>query len=146
MKYGVDAEHKPIDWCSYLFRRMRSGALSAEAFGDNQLRVLIFNFDRLFEQRPFLSVTSSYEISDEDAASLCGQFPVLHIHGRLGRLPWMPYDELNGDGFVREYHPTLSREHRLACVDHIKIVQDEIPTERLDKAHAFLEWAECVLV
>ncbi len=132
------------DWCRYLLQHMHRGAPTPSQFADNRLRVITFNFDRSFEQRLFADVRDRYVVSAAEAAEVCRQFPVLHVHGRLGRLPWMEQDEDEGQECVREYAPTATIADRAACISHIRIIQEEIPTSRLDRARSYFEWAEQV--
>jgi hypothetical protein len=126
-----------VDWCRYLFRSMKTAR--ADEFVKNKLRVITFNFDRSFEHRLALMARVTYRLDDDALPLVCSSFPVLHLHGSLGRHPY--FDESPSE-VLRPYTPATTIEQRCALVNEIKIVQDEIPPGVLGTARKHLEWAE----
>lgn len=74
-------------WYEYLYQRMNS---SFETFGENQLAVVTFNYDRSFEHYLHTALMNSYGKSDEECAEKLSTIRIIHVHGQLGYLPWQP--------------------------------------------------------
>jgi hypothetical protein len=131
---------REIDWCRYLFRAMKTRR--AEDFAKNKLRIITFNFDRSFEHRLGLMVRVAYQLTDKQAASVCSEFPIVHVHGSLGRHPWWP--NWSASLVTRSYSPDTTIDERRALIKEINIVQDEVPQSVEDEAREHLQWAEHV--
>ena len=56
------------DWYEYLFRRMREGALSLNAFLQNGLRVVTFNYERSLEQFFVTALQRTYGVKPPEIA------------------------------------------------------------------------------
>lgn len=115
-------------WYKYLFDKINSP--SFEKFSDNKISIITFNYDRSFEHFLFNSVQKSYGKSDEECAVVISKIPIIHLHGRLGYLPWQ-----NKNG--RHYKKDNSKEDIIKSADEIKIIHEDI-----DRDSEFLEARE----
>jgi len=88
----LEEEHKLSDftnrgesWYAYLFNKLNA---PFDAFSENKLSIITFNYDRSLEHCLFKSMRSKYKKSDEECAEKLSKLPMIHVHGRLGALPW----------------------------------------------------------
>jgi hypothetical protein len=98
------ARHSEAHWYSALLRQV---APQKTAVYDNQLTIVTFNYDRSLEHFLFEAFRERFGASDEEAASFVTHLKILHVHGRLGSLPWQesggfPYGDGNSLARVRE--------------------------------------------
>lgn len=135
----TDQNKRSVDWYGYLFRHMRTADTSS--FAANQARVITFNFDRSFERRLFLMLRSYYGISDLEATKLCAAVPVLHLHGRLGGEGWLGERRQES----RNYTPTATVDQKVALLEAIKIVHEELDRDTVAQAKDWLDdWAKVI--
>lgn len=73
------------NWYKYLYKRLKS---PFEEFGNNQLSVITFNYDRSFEQYMFTALENDYDKKIDEVAEKVGTVPVVHVYGKLAPLPW----------------------------------------------------------
>ena len=59
-----------------------------EEFRNNKLTIITFNYDRSLEHFIFTVIKNLYGKSDDSVAELMTHFPIIHVHGSLGPLPW----------------------------------------------------------
>lgn len=109
------------NWMRYLFDKMRATTL--QAFSENQVAFVTFNFDRSLEYFLFNSLRNTFGAIAKDCAQALTSIPIIHLHGRLGWLPWQ------GDR-SRAYEPTATAENVQMCVDNIKLVHEELKDGR----------------
>jgi len=109
------------NWMRYLFDRMRANTL--EEFGKNEVAFITFNFDRSLEHFLFSSLQRTYGARDSDVAEVLKKIRIIHLHGRLGYLPWQ-------NGASRPYTDQLSSEVVEMCVGNIKLVHEELKDGR----------------
>jgi hypothetical protein len=74
------------NWLAYLYGYMVGGSL--EEFSQNKVSFVTFNYDRCVEHFLFVSLKNSFGRPDEETAQVVKKFNVVHLHGRLGHLPW----------------------------------------------------------
>jgi hypothetical protein len=111
------------NWMRYLFERMRAPTL--EAFAENKVSFVTFNFDRSLEHFLFTSLMNTYEGSSEtDCAKILGQIPIIHLHGRLGYLSWQ------GAKLSRPYSVEITPAILDLCVRNIRLIHEELEEER----------------
>lgn len=125
----------PVDhWYQYVWSFM---ADSLDAFGDNQLRVITFNYDRSFEYYLLTALQHSFGISSLEAAQHLRKIPILHVYGELGKLP-----DLADDGCEsRFYRPDLSDPAFLAAAARgIRVIDESRDDDDIfDQAYAYLK-------
>lgn len=73
-------------WLAYLYGHMVG--IQLEDFATNQVTFVTFNYDRIVEHFLYTSLIHSFGRSAEDTAAVASEIPVIHLHGRLGSLPW----------------------------------------------------------
>lgn len=109
-------------------------------FGQNQLSVITYNYDRSFEYCLLRVLEATYGLEWNECIKILEQhIPIIHLHGTLG--------ELYGRGKdIREYRTDLSTENLDMAVRNIRIVHEIGPggTQFL-KAYEKLEGAKHVV-
>ncbi len=73
------------NWYIYLFNRMEAPFSS---FADNKISFVTFNYDRSLEVYLFTALKNAYGKSDREVFEVISQIPIIHVHGKLGGLPW----------------------------------------------------------
>lgn len=97
-------------------------ALNAQEddFQNNRFSVVTFNYDRSLETFLFTCLQNTYGITDERAAELAESVPIVHVHGRLGRLPWQ-----SGDGKERPYNKQRDSKTIAVARDSIRVIHED---------------------
>ena len=130
-------------WYEHLFNRLGPTLDDIRA---SQLRVITFNYDRSFEHYFFSALRKSYNVGTDQAADIVHKIlRVVHVHGKLGPLPWE--DKGTGDG--RAYRPAEQSDLRdlaVAAAQAIKIVHESSGgDEAFGAARQLLAVAESVI-
>ena len=90
---STDPDHKPKRcWYRQLYKAIDT---HLEDFHNNKLSVITFNYDRSLEHFIYTSLRSdNLDKSEAEIAQAANSLEVLHVHGRLGYLPWQnqPHD------------------------------------------------------
>lgn len=115
-----------------------------DAFGDNPISFVTFNYDRVVEQFLFTALQSTYNRTADDCKSILDRIPIIHLHGQLEYLPWQ------GIGAGRSYSCATSDPASIvSSADKIKIIHEEI-TDGRDKeffrAKALIAQAERIFL
>ena len=119
-------------WYTYFYNRLNT---SFEDFHKNKFSVITFNYDRSFEQFLFMAIKNSYGKSDEECAEKIKKIPIIHVHGKLGNLPWE-------GGKTREYHGNLNVDLSESS-EGIRIIHDAGDDDvEFEKARKELDKAE----
>jgi hypothetical protein len=124
------------NWMRYLYDKMRASTL--EKFVENKISFITFNFDRSLEHFLFTSLQNTFGGSTEACADVMNKIPLLHLHGRLGFLPWQ-------DANARPYGTELSIRALEMCVENIKLVHEELEADRtkvFEQAKTLMQHAE----
>lgn len=104
------------NWLRELYTRLNT---PFEKFAENKLSIITFNYDRVVEQF-FFSCLKSYGKSDKECKEVLDHIPIIHLHGRLGFLPWQ-----GGDS--RPFSHLISTEALKTSVENIKIIHEADP-------------------
>jgi len=112
-------------WLRELYNRMNS---TFETFARNQLSFVTFNYDRSVEHFFFSALSNTYGRPADEVKSVLERIPVVHLHGRLGALPWQ-------GGQTRPYETTIDRDTLTIAAENIKIIHEDIADGR-DKEFA----------
>ena len=110
------------NWMRYLYERMRVPTL--EEFAQNEVAFITFNFDRSLDNFLFESLKRTFGATNDAVASVLSKIRLIHLHGRLGYLPWQSNE------LVRPYSPELSRSAVEMCIQDIKLVHEELKDGR----------------
>ena len=103
------------NWYRYLYGKMNA---PIKEFGNNTIAFVTFNYDRSLEHFLFTTLKNTYGVSDEVCAEVLTNIPIIHLHGRLGYLPWQE------GGKIRRFTPELNAETLQTCIDNIKIIHE----------------------
>lgn len=98
---------------------------SFEHFGKNALSIVTFNYDRVVEYFFFTSLKNSYGKDDRECAAVLDKIPIVHLHGRLGYLPWQ-----NVNAKSRPFQPIVDGRALHISVDNLKIIHEDISGEQ----------------
>jgi hypothetical protein len=129
------------NWMPYLFGRLMT--TSFEKFEDNRVSFITFNYDRSLEYFLFQSLKNTFGKQDNECAALLSKIPIIHLHGRLGFLPW----EGKEHEVTREYKLDINPRALEICKRGIKVIHEDISDERdqdFENAKALLREAEVV--
>jgi hypothetical protein len=83
---GANPWQDGSNWLTYLYGNMIGGSL--DEFGENQVSFVTFNYDRVVEHFFHTSLQNTFGKSAGDTARTLDQIPIIHLHGRVGYLPW----------------------------------------------------------
>lgn len=72
-------------WYRFLFNCLGP---SFERFGENQLSVITFNYDRSLDHFLFTAMKHFYNRPESECIAQLMKIPIVHVHGSLGPLPW----------------------------------------------------------
>ena len=110
--------HSPGDgrWYRYLYSEIISPS-SVEEFGNNQLSIITYNYDRSLEKFFVDVLKKGFSLTDMEAAKRAQGVPVVHVHGSFG-------DLLGAVGHVRPYYPDYRELHD--TMQRLHIVSDDI--------------------
>lgn len=75
------------NWYQYLFGVLNT---SFEEFGENNLSIITFNYDRSMEYYLFSALKNAHGRSDKECAEKLSSIPIIHVHGKLGDFEWEP--------------------------------------------------------
>jgi len=74
------------NWYRRLFNMIN--APSCSDFCKNPISFITFNYDRSLEQYLYQTLSNAYPTTKDEISSLLKTIPVIHVHGKLGDLPW----------------------------------------------------------
>jgi len=129
-------------WYDYLKAKLIN---SPERLGQDQLRVITFNYERSLEYFLYRSLKPYYNYSqtmtDDAYTTALKQFQVLHVYGSLGSLPWQSATDVVPYG-------APNYKEILAATNSIKVlhqgVQDAVQ-QNFRIAQEWLKWAEKIV-
>jgi hypothetical protein len=102
------------NWYDYL--RLKLNA-SFNEFGNNQLSIITFNYDRSIEQYLFMVLKHTYGKTAEQCAEQINKIAIIHVHGKIGALPWQ-------DPKSRSYEPRQDPESVEIAKEQIIIISE----------------------
>jgi hypothetical protein len=114
-------------WLRYLYARLKTAA----NFESNRLSIITFNYDRSVEHFLFTCLKKSYSKSDAGCRRILTELPIIHLHGRLGFLPWQDKPTMS-----RAYDGNLTLEALQTSIENIRIVHEDMSDGREDFEHA----------
>lgn len=68
---------------------------SFDDFGDNELSVITFNYDRSLEHYLCKTLAKLYGKTEVECANKLNEINIVHIYGQLGELPWQGSNDTN---------------------------------------------------
>jgi len=122
---GHEHPAKPYEdgnnWLMSLYKLMNA---AFDEFGNNKVSFVTFNYDRLLEYFLFNSLNHTYGKDQEDCRMALKNIPIIHLHGRMGFLPWQSNDD------TRPYSSTINVDAIKVCMKNIKIIHEDISDGR----------------
>jgi hypothetical protein len=124
-------------WLRNLWMHMGAPFL-AEAASGNAVSFVTFNYDRSLEFFLCRALAETYAKTEEEAGAILNDIPIVHLHGRLGYLPWQR------EGETRPYDTTVDRNALRACANNVKVVNRNtlVNAEEFARARKLLSEAE----
>ena len=108
------------NWLRMLYNRM---ATDYEQFKKNQVAFITFNYDRNPEHFFFEAISAAYDKPPHEVRELMRQhLPIIHLHGRLGYLPWERADKAD----TLPYHSNIDESTLKTASSNIKIIHEDI--------------------
>jgi hypothetical protein len=136
-----------IGWYKYLINKICPSDINN--FASNILSVLTFNYDRSFEHFLFKAIKSTYKIKDDEAARLMEAIPIIHLHGSLGKLPFMMEyvdEKIDKLDFILPYGLNFEENQVSQASDHINIIHEDISNNKeFNQAHKILSEAKRII-
>jgi hypothetical protein len=126
-------ENEPLlwqqpNWMFNLFGRMSSETL--EEFDENEVAFVTFNYDRSLEHFLCTSLANYFGKPVEACAKVLLNIPIVHLHGRLGYLPWQQRESrAYGDTSITAQSVNMS-------VKEMRVVHEDITDRDKDFAEA----------
>jgi hypothetical protein len=127
----------PRNWMKHLYSRLVTDGV--EQFVENKVTFITYNYDRSLEHFLCTSLCNTYDVHEHVAGRILAKKPVIHLHGRLGYLPWeaailtVPFQV-----------PTLDAQLIEICQREIKVVHEDVADrdDDFNKARDALQNAE----
>ena len=135
--YGF-RERLDDDWLQSLFNNYLNRSVSIDEFGENNLKIVTFNYDRSIEHRFTMALKSTYGCSIQEAKKAASKIEIIHVHGQLGG-----YFETDGLPVV-EFTPTTTEKKIKNVVESISYFFEDCEELRLEKIRKTLASAERV--
>lgn len=107
-------------WLRELYNRMNS---TFDTFAKNKISFVTFNYDRCVEHFLFSALSNTYNRPPDEVKEVLESMPIVHLHGRLGALPWQ-------DGPSRPFDTQMNRDGLRIAADNIKIIHEDIKDGR----------------
>jgi hypothetical protein len=128
------------NWLRYLLMHLRG--TSFEEFHRNAVSFVTFNYDRSLEHFLCRTLAHTFSKSEPESGEVIKKIPIIHLHGRLGYLPW----EGEKSGPCRPYETTITRDVVNTCIREVKVVHrtTEINAQEFAQAKALLAKADRV--
>ena len=111
-----DRNKYETNWYEYLFNKLNA---PFNSFHENKLAIITFNYDRSLEHYLITALGSAYGKSVEECSVPLNTIPIIHVHGRLGALPWQ-------EGLKRSYEPEPFIDEIEAVSEQIKVITDDV--------------------
>jgi hypothetical protein len=93
-----------------------------ENFINNKVSFLTFNYDRSLEFFLYNFLRYGFSKSNDEVIELINKFPIIHLYGQVGLLPWQ-----SADGFEYNENPHIDipSERYKYAINNINIIYEE---------------------
>ncbi len=121
----------------FLFNKMDVN--DPENFKGNKIGFITFNYDRSLEYYLFRSLKHSHGLKEEKAAEIIKSIPIIHVHGKLGELPYFSAEPIPYNSFKETVgHKTIKKSS-----SGIRIIHElNDITEEFSIAHRLMKEAK----
>jgi len=132
--FGEHSDARPQPWMEYLWRHLYA---RWEAFPENRLSVVTFNYDRSLEFYLSTCIQHTHKLSPEEAVKAVRDLGVVHVYGDLGSLE-------RGDPGFRAYDTGLIAATLDKARKRLKVIPEERAADDLEfsRAKAMLKQAQ----
>jgi hypothetical protein len=126
------------NWYKYIWNEMKC---PFDSFDQNQISFITFNYDRTLEYYLINAMKALYGKSEEECFKQLKKIPIIHVHGKLGNLPFE--DTSNNISFGEKIN---DKSKLIKASDSIKIIHEDFGEEikAFDQAASLLEKADKV--
>lgn len=105
-------------WHEYLWNKLNA---PFDDFDKNRLSIITFNYDRSIEHYLITVMMRLYGKSEEDCGKALNKIPIIHVHGKLGALPWQESEE----ELVRSYNPGIYHDQIENISEQIIVIPEQ---------------------
>lgn len=131
--HGRGMEH----WYRFLWNKIRT---RLDEFGQNQLKVVTFNYDRSLEYYLFHVMQNSLRLRDDVVAQAIARIPIIHVYGQLGQ----PHFWGKADS-SRNYSPPYDKKSLENAIEGIKVIDERADdSNEFQEARKAIQWADRV--
>ena len=126
----------------YLFEKIDS---DWESYPDNKIAFITFNYDRSLEQFLFTKIQNTYGKNERECADVLRRFPIIHVHGSLGKLPFQDKNGISYGADIDRYKEKSSVANGAAshAAKQIKVIaENQTTSEEFEQANRLLTDAE----
>ena len=110
---------KDCNWYNFLWGKLHC---PFDNFQENKLSIITFNYDRSIEFFLMNAMKHTYGKSIKECYEKLSSIPIIHLHGKLGSLPW------EGDDYTK-FGAEIQTKNELKKVgEKIKIIHEDIST------------------
>jgi hypothetical protein len=109
----INPRIKGKTWYEYLWNKLDA---PFDDFDKNKLSIITFNYDRSLEHYLITAMKNLYGKPEEQCAQKLNTIPIIHVHGKLGNLPWQ-------GGKSRPYTPRVL--HMKEIIDQIIVIPEQ---------------------
>lgn len=133
------------DWYKLLWNSLAGFGVSKENFLNNQVRFITFNYDRSLEYYLNFAFKNSFSLTSSiEAHEYSGKIKILHVHGKVGYLPWESKPTQNP---IRDYVNKYSVADILNSMQSIKVISESLDyTQEFILARDYIEDAQRVVI
>ena len=113
------------NWMQYLYGKMATQRL--EDFGQNAVAFITYNYDRALETFLHTSLMNSHGRNEEECKAALAHVGIVHLHGRLGYLPWQ-----TDKGGIPFGQNVMTKQIIDACQRELRIVHENVEDRNIE--------------
>ena len=126
----------------YLFEKLDA---DWDSYSDNKVSFITFNYDRSLEQFLFTKIQNTYGKTESECVDKLKRFPIIHVHGSIGKLPILDKDGISYGADIDRYKEKSSVANGAAsrAAKQIKVIpENQTTSEDFEEAYRLLSDAE----
>jgi hypothetical protein len=117
-----EALYSTPDWYKYIWNVLNT---SWDEFTANQVSFITFNYDRSLEYYLLNSIKATFGKTIRESQTMLEHIPIIHLHGKLGDLPWEAEDRNIPFG-----HKIINSDELQHVAQSIKIIHEDIEQDK----------------
>lgn len=102
-------------WYQYLFNSLLG--TSGSPFANNALTIVTYNYDRSLEAYLCNALISRFDMTPEVAFAELQNIPIIHVHGKLGAFPEVPYQSTDDVNTIYSVSKSINIIHEIQDTD-----------------------------